>query len=606
MAIWLGVGLLLGACDDAPQTVADQGRPVDGGTLLDAEVDAMLVDAAGGQGGQGGSGGIGGAGAQGGGGEGGVVLRLQLQPDDVVLPLTEPPPSVQFTLLDQGEAVPGEAVQWIAAPDHLGAIDVSGRFTAAGLAGVVTVLAEYEGASTTARVELQAVDDVVVEGTPPETVGRIDGAPEAGVGCAPLWLYPQANTVIPGNMMGLRMMWDRRGHDAFRVSIALEGTVIRWFTTDNWIQPEGQAWLTLMGRAGGHTMQITLTGVGGAGEDACSAMPHPIRVDRSRLQGAVYYWSTSDVGIMRLAVGETAPEPLLTPAVAPQINCPACHALSRDGTRIAFTRTTFPPFGDLATSLVDAPADLLYDPTGVVGYFPSFAPDNQRLVAGSGGDLVVRNSDTGEALNRLPLPEDSVAGSADWSWRDDQIVATLGGPENILPDVGVTGAIYKWQAVDGVWMDPEPLVQPINGQSLDRPAFSPDSTLVAFNTVGDSGGGGMGNANVDLWIVPATGGDPVRLAEANNGNGQGNAWPKWSPTDRRGRMWLAFSSLRDYGDQLCNTCMGDDSKRPQIWVTAIDPTAEDGIDPSAPAFWLPYQSINSGNHIPYWAAYNKE
>ena len=70
MAIWLGVGLLLGACDDAPQTVADQGRPVDGGTLLDAEVDAMLVDAGGqgGQGGSGGIGGIGGAGAQGGAG----------------------------------------------------------------------------------------------------------------------------------------------------------------------------------------------------------------------------------------------------------------------------------------------------------------------------------------------------------------------------------------------------------------------------------------------------------------------------------------------------------------------------------------------------------
>ena len=65
------------------------------------------------------------------------------------------------------------------------------------------------------------------------------------------------------------------------------------------------------------------------------------------------------------------------------------------------------------------------------------------------------------------------------------------------------------------------------------------------------------------------------------------------------RRWLAFSSLRPYGS------VAPGGENPQIWITSISGEPVPGEDPSTPAFWLPYQNIESGNHIPYWAAYEK-
>ncbi len=597
---------LMFGCDDGGPS-GESAAPdlaVDAGALSDAAAGGQGGEGgAGGQGGVGGQGGDGGVGGQGGeggdGGAGGDTPQLTLSPAAPVIPLTDPPPTVQFTLSDRGEPVAPEAVRWIAAPDELGAIDATGRLTSSGQPGVGTVLAEYAGQSATARVEFILANDVIIGDVDP---ARIDGAP-AGADCGPEWLYPEALTVIPSNMKGLELQWRRRGHDIFKVEIEVRGSVTRWYTNEDRLTPEGDAWVGVMGRAAGQTLNITLTGFGGQGDQACAAITRPIIVDRSQLQGAVYYWSTGDAGIMRLAVGDTAPEPFLNPRTAPQINCPACHALSRDGSRIAFTRTSFPPFGDLSSSLVDAPADLLYDPTGIVGYFPSFAPDNTRLVAGASGELVIRNADTGVELDRLPNLPNTVSGQPDWAWGRDRIVAVVGpnGLANPLPDAGVTGgSLYVWESVDGGWLEARPLVMREGERWLDRPAFSPEGTYVAFNSVGEGGGDGMGNPNVDLWMIPNEGGEAVPLNAANGGAFNGNSWPKWAPTDGRGRLWLAFSSLRPYGHRL------GAEERPQLWVTAIDPTAEPGEDPSAPAFWLPYQSLNSGNHIPYWAAYNKE
>ncbi|MGZ3451941.1 MAG: hypothetical protein ACXVEF_20190, partial [Polyangiales bacterium] len=62
-----------------------------------------------------------------------------------------------------------------------------------------------------------------------------------------------------------------------------------------------------------------------------------------------------------------------------------------------------------------------------------------------------------------------------------------------------------------------------------------------------------------------------------------------------GLYWVTFSSRRAYG---LRTAAG---KTAQLWMTAIDPAkAKAGVDPSGPAFWLPFQDVTSGNHIAQW------
>ena len=47
--------------------------------------------------------------------------------------------------------------------------------------------------------------------------------------------------------------------------------------------------------------------------------------------------------------------------------------------------------------------------------------------------------------------------------------------------------------------------------------------------------------------------------------------------------------------------MADDNKRSQIWMVGFDPVkAAAGEDGSFTAFWLPFQEIDSGNHIAQW------
>jgi hypothetical protein len=82
-----------------------------------------------------------------------------------------------------------------------------------------------------------------------------------------------------------------------------------------------------------------------------------------------------------------------------------------------------------------------------------------------------------------------------------------------------------------------------------------------------------------------------------------NSWPRVSPftTTINGRQvyWLTFSSKRNYGVRLVG------QNRPQLWMVAIGvPQSEVqsplAADPSFSAFWLPFQDIDTGNHIAQW------
>ena len=445
--------------------------------------------------------------------------------------------------------------------------------------------------------------EVIEPGTPADAPTRFDEAPE-DEGCAPELIYPEPLTTFPRNMTGLRFQWRRADFELFKLDLRVGDVGVRWFTGGEAVTPEGDNWALVLRRAQGGAFEARLSGLRDG--RVCRGPAITLFVDPSALVGAVYYWSTTDFGIMRLAQGDTEPEPFLTQGVAPEINCPACHALSRDGSRIAFTRTLFPPFGDLVTAEVETPRQFLYDPGGVAGYFPSFAPDNRRLVAGSGGQLLVRDTDTSMEIERLPMPQDRVGGAPDWSWQGERIVAAFGasGLANAIPDVGINaGGLAEWRLQDdGTWTEPELLMPlPMGGElSSDRPAYSPDGAWIGFERRGaDPDDETAGNPTASLWAMPTGGGDPVRLDRGNGGPGNGNSWPKWAVTDNRGKLWLAFSSLRAYGDVKS---FGN----PQIWVVAIDPEAPPGADPSSPAFWLPFQDPESGNHIPYWAVYDKE
>ncbi len=134
-----------------------------------------------------------------------------------------------------------------------------------------------------------------------------------------------------------------------------------------------------------------------------------------------------------------------------------------------------------------------------------------------------------------------------------------------------------------------------------------------------------------MLMANVNGAAPVDLEKANGSpvsapEPLSNSWPRWSPFVQSYRgtrlLWITFSSTRDYGVRVRNhktgmyQCFPPDSveipggahhstfdrlcQQPQLWMAAINLSESNGVDPSFPAFWLPFQDITTHNHTPQW------
>jgi dipeptidyl aminopeptidase/acylaminoacyl peptidase len=160
-----------------------------------------------------------------------------------------------------------------------------------------------------------------------------------------------------------------------------------------------------------------------------------------------------------------------------------------------------------------------------------------------------------------------------------------------------SGSLQLLPNAGGSWGPASVLVPFANGANNYYPTYSPDGAWVLFNrSPSNTNSYDAAKTDAEVWVVAATGGTPIRLSNASTG---GDSWPKWTPDVQPYKsgtlIWLTFSSYRPYGLRLAK------DEQAQLWMTAFDPErAKNGQDPSYPAFWLPFQSMKSGNHIAQW------
>jgi len=188
------------------------------------------------------------------------------------------------------------------------------------------------------------------------------------------------------------------------------------------------------------------------------------------------------------------------------------------------------------------------------------------------------------------------------------------------------------------------------GENNYYPSYSPDGAWVVFDRAPDntsvsaiSGCVGtspqvscpndsFSNPAARLMLVSSiAGATPLDLEKANGSAASAplplsNSWPRWSPFVQTYRgnslLWVAFSSTRDYGVRVRNhlsgmyQCYPPDSyelaggahgstfapacQQPKLWMAAINLSETKNVDPSFPAFYLPFQDITTHNHTPQW------
>jgi hypothetical protein len=472
---------------------------------------------------------------------------------------------------------------------------------------------------------------------------------------APRLVYPNDGVVIPPNLGRMEIHWLRGSPEntLFEIAFTNEVTDVRAYArcerpagvTDEgciW-EPSGETWTWIAySNAGGAPLNVQVRGTDDAGSAVGTSATLGMRFARDELRGTIYYWTVSDGGrIMRYDFGASAgaAEPVMGPETTTSGRCVGCHALSPDGTKlvgsvggqnnggmILMDLETFTPLRNQS-----AAGDRVLQ-------FASFAPDGNTMVGVYGddralpvyGDLLLFDThctpdtmDTcGVMTGRIRLGGRE-ASHPDWSPDGTRIAFTDVGRHNTSQRPLHGGISYVEREGDG-WSGPRELVPRADGRNRYNPAHAPDSSFVVYNeSVCPDGNTASRDCNADtdpsatMYAVPRAGGTPVALGRAqqrgalDDTDRLANTFPRFAPflfvldggdLGMRRITWLSFSSTRRYGlrEQLPSSS-GESDRGTWVWVTAVDPEAvNDGVDPSFPAFVLPFQDLGTSNHIAVW------
>ncbi len=471
-------------------------------------------------------------------------------------------------------------------------------------AGKTQVFASWDDKLAEAQVIIRVKEIRVDPSLPPNAGDWFTNNPEDPAR-APTVVYPPVDVVMPRNIGDFEVHWTDAVNNVFEISLETEFADVRVIApggngaiaNGSWFAFLAQEWQDAVGGEQSVTYQVR-------GVDANNptvigaATPQIVKLSNEQMLGGLYYWAATaqngPYGIFRHDMskpGEPAEEFMTTAQTNGR--CVACHVLSRDGTKMAVTYDN----GNGAATLVDVASKT--PQTSTRGWnFGAFTPDGAKFLAVQNGTLTVLDYAT-----QAPLATMTSAGYVshpDLSADGTKLVYVL-KDSNSSSDWSFNGGkifIRTFDAATNTFGPEQMLVSDTNNNYY--PSLSPDGQWVLFNRA--AAGTSYNNGNATLFVIKADGGGtPIELAAANQGLGLTNSWGRWAPFQQTygaandPMYWITVSSTRDFGVRLVGT------HRPQIWMTPFFPNAASAAtDPSAAAFRLPFQNIDSNNHIAQW------
>lgn len=463
---------------------------------------------------------------------------------------------------------------------------VAGRTEVRGTLSDVTATAQLTVRVKGARIE-----------SGPANAPDLFAAASESAGQAPALVYPDDRSLVPPNLGELDVHWrDTASNDLFEVALKNEFVDVRVYKQGSgaqWTVYQSSEWLSLA--SSGQPMTLTVAGLRSASPATKGTSPsRTLEVTKDELRGGIYYWATNGSGILRYDT-ETpnVPPQKLFPGGVPT-GCLGCHALSRDGSKIAITFDSAEGRGgvmDLTNNSFIFPYE-----RGERWNFAAFNPAGTEMFTVKNGQMKIWNATTGTMIGTVPgltfgtQPEVSPDGTQfayveasgqDWYAQRGGVFVrsyteathTFGAPRAVVPSEANLQTYY--------------------------PSWSPDSQWLAVTR---NSGLSYDNATSQVWVVKADGSlPPIPLTVANAGANLTNSWARWVPfaqstgANNETVFYLTFSSKRAFGTRRPS------AGAPQIWMTPFYPArAAAGMDPSGPAIRLPFQALTDNNHIAQW------
>ncbi len=444
----------------------------------------------------------------------------------------------------------------------------------------------------TAPVTINVKMSSVLPGAPKDAATKFKGqCNPGGVTIA----YPETGALVPPNLADFSVMWKDATSDLWELSLQSPSTDLKLYTVKSRVRLSASVWNVLSTSNLSGSFSISVRGVKKSSLGTCTRSSQTkILVGPAALKGGVYYWTTwPHNAIMRYDFGQANKKPVEYISTKNFPKCVGCHAVSPDGSRLAFTDENHVAG---IWSITDNKGLNLNAPKAT---YHAFTPDNKYLLASYMSRMSLRKAATG--LNPISLDLGGPASHPEISPRGDAIVWSRHSTYREGTTIN-QGSLYTTTLDESTIGKPKLLLKQYHQDNFYYPAFSPDGKWVLFNK---SMEGSYGSDQAELWIIRSTGGKPIMLARANKAKLLRNSWPRWAPFTQlyngRSIWWFSFSSVRDYGTDLVNTGASHSKKVTQIWMCAFDPAlAAKGKDPSFPAFWVPFQDLKSKNHIAQW------
>jgi len=470
---------------------------------------------------------------------------------------------------------------------------------AAGPTRVIAMTPEAQGdTGLTVMLSGHRNDDPNVPPNAPDLFGNATETP----GRAPTVAYPDDGILVPPNLGEFDVHWhDTVGNDLHEITLHnqyVDFKIYKSGTGDQFTIYSPNEWFSVASAS--EPLSLSVAGL----QMATPTMKgtsnvQTVDVTNEIVQGGVYYWTTQPTqGVYRydMSLPNVPPESYFPAGTAPT-SCLGCHGLSKDGTKMALTLDSGDGRGTIL-NVADRSVLVPFQTNAQYWNFATFTPDANELVTVYHGALSLRAGD-GSVLASIPNSPGTQATHPELS------------PDGLrLANVETTQLIYDFQVSNGTIVTRTfdqtsntfgpitPLVPNAAGASNYYPSWSPDGQWIAFTR---TGGNSYNDATATAWVVKADGSmPPIQLTLANKAaTGLTNSWCRWTPfasttgTQNEQVFYLTFSTTRPFGVRPTGGT--------QIWMTPFYPArAEQGVDPSGPAFRMPFQLLTSANHIAQW------
>jgi Tol biopolymer transport system component len=423
---------------------------------------------------------------------------------------------------------------------------------------------------------------------------------------APQLTYPAEDALYPANLNGLSFYWSKGNNDRFLLRVASDRMELNLYTDASDTSINNEIWGLLARAHPEEEVTISLSSASAPGGPCYTATTRKMTFARDSIEGGIYYWATSNNGaIIRYDFGKAeAQAETFYSASDTGGKCIGCHVLSRDGQKIALTFQG----GKGDAGIIDVATRQQVNASSFQSTYKAFSPDAKTLVAASKGSLFLIDAETGVKKSELETGGQP-ATMPDISADGTKLVFVVSN--NYQKDLGFWQGAIAIADLDQTGLGKVKILVEADA-SLNNyyPSFSPDGKWILFNRSHSDDPLNMdtySDPGAELWVVSADGGEPVALSNANAHAGSGNSWGRWAPFRQTHQgddlYWFTFSSIRNYGNVVINDMQGQmgDMATPQIWMSAFSPKqAAEGNDPSSAAFWLPFQSPQTNNHIAQW------